>query len=68
VHLPVVAEVDFVDEGRIDTKLVLSAAPLSDAQRRGLELFFRVYAWSKRRLAQLRRRRGEIAFRGVRRV
>jgi inorganic pyrophosphatase len=66
VRLPVVAEVDFVDDGQDDTKLVLSPRPLTAAERRGLERFFRVYARAKRVLALARGRRGEIAFRGVR--
>ena len=66
VSFPVVAEVDFVDEGRRDMKLVLSAVPLSRAQRRGLAAFFRIYAVGKRGLARLRGRRGETRFRGIR--
>jgi inorganic pyrophosphatase len=68
VNLPLVAEVDFLDEGRVDTKLVLSAAPLSPAQARGLAAFFRVYAVAKRALACLRGRPGGIHFRGIRRA
>ena len=66
VSFPVVAEVDFVDEGRVDTKLVLSAAPLSAAQVRALAAFFRIYAVGKRGLAYLRGRHGEIRFHGIR--
>lgn len=68
VRLPVVAEVDFVDEGRTDTKLVLAAAPLSRAQAGGLTAFFCVYAVAKRSLARLRGRSREVSFRGIRRV
>ena len=68
VSLPVVAEVEFVDEGRADTKLVLSATPLMPAQARGLVAFFRVYAVAKRGLARLRGRSGEIRFRALRSV
>jgi len=68
VDLPVVAEVDFVDEGRVDTKLILSAAQLTSAQARGLVAFFRVYTLFKRALARVRGRGGEISFRGIRRV
>jgi inorganic pyrophosphatase len=69
VSLPVVAEVDFVDEGLVDTKLVLSArAALSARERAGLHAFFTCYALAKRGLARLRGRHGEIAFRGVREV
>ena len=66
VELPVVAEVDFIDEGQIDTKLVLSARPLTRGERRGLVTFFICYAFAKRGLARLRGRGGEIAFRGIR--
>lgn len=65
VRLPVRAEVRFVDEGRDDTKLVLSAKPLGTVERAGLVLFFTVYARAKRLLAWLRNRPGEIAFRGL---
>jgi inorganic pyrophosphatase len=65
VRLPVRAEVRFVDEGRDDTKLVLSAGALSVAERAGLVAFFTVYAQAKRLLARLRGRRGEITFRGL---
>jgi inorganic pyrophosphatase len=68
VCLPVVAEIDFIDEGQVDTKLVLSARPLTERERRGLETFFRVYVLAKRVLARLRGRRGLIAFGGLRRV
>jgi inorganic pyrophosphatase len=66
IRLPVVAEVDFIDEGRVDTKLVLSRTSLTRRERRGLHTFFTCYALAKRGLARLRGRRGEIAFRGVR--
>jgi inorganic pyrophosphatase len=65
VRLPVRAEVRFVDEGRDDTKLVLSAQPLGGLQRAGLWMFFTVYAQAKRLLARVRGRGGEIAFRGL---
>jgi inorganic pyrophosphatase len=67
VRLPVIAEIDFIDEGQVDTKLVLGVRPLTEGERRGLETFFRVYALAKRLLARLRGRRGPIAFRGLRR-
>jgi inorganic pyrophosphatase len=66
VTLPVVAEVDFVDEGLVDTKLVLSARPLTLAERGSIVAFFVAYALAKRGLARLRGRPGEIRFRGVR--
>jgi inorganic pyrophosphatase len=65
VRLPVRAEVRFVDEGRDDTKLVLSAESLGAMERAGLVLFFTVYARAKHLLARLRGRGGEIAFRGL---
>ena len=65
VRLPVRAEVRFVDEGRDDTKLVLSAQPLGGLQRAGLWTFFTIYAQAKRLLARVRGRGGEIAFRGL---
>jgi inorganic pyrophosphatase len=65
VRLPVRAEVRFVDEGRDDTKLVLSAEALGAVERVGLVAFFTVYARAKRLLARLRGRSGEIAFRGL---
>ena len=68
VTLPVVAEVDFVDEGLVDTKLVLSARPLTGAERAGIVAFFVAYALAKRGLARLRGRKGEVRFRGIREV
>ena len=68
VLLPVVARVQFVDDGVPDDKWVLSAAPLTDAQERALVRFFRAYVWLKRGLARLRGRTGAIAFHGVQRV
>jgi inorganic pyrophosphatase len=65
VRLPVRAEVRFIDEGRDDTKLVLSAQPLGGLQRAGLWMFFTVYAQAKRLLARARGRGGEVAFRGL---
>jgi inorganic pyrophosphatase len=66
VHLPVVAEVDFIDDGLIDTKLVLSRRPLTRAEHLGLSAFFHLYVLAKRALARLRGRRGEIRLRGIR--
>jgi inorganic pyrophosphatase len=66
VELAVVGEVDFVDEGRADPKLVLSSRPLGRLEQRGIEVFFRAYARAKRLLARSRGRSGEIAFRGLR--
>lgn len=65
VELPVVARVRFVDAGRIDTKLVLSHAPLTVPQRRLLVGFFRVYAHAKRALNLVRRTPGTTRFEGL---
>lgn len=48
----------FVDDGELDAKIVCSAAPLTDLDRRGIEAFLRVYAWLKRALYLVRGRRG----------
>lgn len=42
------AVVDFVDDGVLDPKVVCSPTPLSGAQRRSVERFFRLYARLKR--------------------
>ncbi len=65
VELPVVARVRFVDAGSDDTKLVLSAAPLSPGQRRTLVTFFRLYARAKGLLNRLRRAGGPTRFEGL---
>ena len=59
---------DFVDEGLVDTKLVLSPRPLTGAERAGIVAFFVAYALAKRGLARLRGRKGEVRFRGIREV
>lgn len=64
VELPVVAIVGFVDAGQDDPKVIFSALPLSAAQRRGLALFFRVYALAKRALAASRGLQGATRFDG----
>lgn len=64
LRAPVVAVIGFVDAGLADPKLVCSAGPLTAAQRRGLALFFRVYALGKRALAAARGRAGETSFVG----
>jgi len=48
VSMPLRAVMGFVDGGVLDPKLVCSAAPLTEAQRVGIERFFRVYARFKR--------------------
>ncbi|MCE9666658.1 inorganic diphosphatase [Myxococcus stipitatus] len=57
VCVPVQGIIGFVDAGRGDPKVVCSLAPLSDAERAGLEAFFRVYALFKR---GLHRARGDV--------
>jgi len=44
----------FVDRGQLDPKIVCGDRPLSPAQRRSVERFFRVYARFKRALAWAR--------------
>lgn len=57
--------VDFLDDGVPDPKVVCSPAPLSPAQRRAVERFFRLYARLKAGAARvLGRPRGTTAFRG----
>jgi inorganic pyrophosphatase len=54
VSVPLRAVMGFMDAGVEDPKLVCSNAPLGDAQRRGIERFFRVYARFKRVVNLLR--------------
>jgi len=54
LRLPVVAVLDFIDDGCADPKVICSEAPLSRPQRAGLRLFFAVYATFKRSLARAR--------------
>jgi len=54
LRLPVVAVLDFIDDGCLDPKVICSEAPLSRPQRAGLRLFFAVYAAFKRALARAR--------------
>jgi inorganic pyrophosphatase len=56
--------VGFLDGGVHDPKVVLSDAPMSPAQRAGLELFFRAYAGFKRALAAARREPGATDYLG----
>jgi inorganic pyrophosphatase len=64
VRKPVVAVVDFLDAGEADPKVVCSERPLTELDRRGLELFFTTYALAKRGLALVRGKSGETRFRG----
>ncbi|MEZ4451585.1 MAG: inorganic diphosphatase [Nannocystaceae bacterium] len=66
VRRPVVAVVDFIDDGAADPKVVLGAEPLSAGERRGLWLFFAIYSRFKRALARLRGSRRETRVRGLR--
>lgn len=54
LRVPVVGVIGFVDAGRGDPKVVCAAAPLTDAERAGLERFFRVYALFKQVLHRVR--------------
>ncbi len=54
LRLPVVAVLDFIDDGAEDPKVICSEAPLGRRQRAGLRLFFAVYATFKRGLARVR--------------
>lgn len=66
VELAVVGIIDFVDVGQEDPKVIFSARPLTGMQRRGLELFFTVYALGKRALAAARGLDGPTRFAGWR--
>ncbi|MBC7544889.1 MAG: inorganic diphosphatase [Candidatus Sericytochromatia bacterium] len=67
VHLPLVAWVEFIDDGVRDYKLVLSQAPLNRGEERGLIRFFRLYVILKRVVAMMTGRRGATTFVGVHR-
>ncbi|MCP3097644.1 inorganic diphosphatase [Myxococcus sp. K15C18031901] len=54
VRMPVQGVLGFIDAGRGDPKVVCAMAPLSEAERAGLETFFRVYAFFKRGLHRVR--------------
>lgn len=64
IRAPVVAEVDFVDGGARDTKLVVSQRGLTAGDLRQLKLFFWFYAQLKAPWNRVRGR-GQTAFRGV---
>jgi inorganic pyrophosphatase len=61
VHVPVRAAVSMLDAGRVDDKLICSAAPLGARDRAVVIAFFHFYARCKRVLALLRGRRGPCA-------
>ncbi|WP_223746613.1 MULTISPECIES: inorganic diphosphatase [unclassified Myxococcus] len=64
VRLPVVGVLGFVDSGRGDPKVICGAAPMSAAERAGLESFFRVYALFKRGLHLVRGNDTDTRFTG----
>ena len=66
VRLPLVAWVEFIDEGMRDYKLVLSSTALGRSEEQGLIRFFQVYTVVKRLVARLSGRRAPIDFRGIR--
>lgn len=65
LDVSVYGEVRFVDAGAVDTKLVTSDGPPTEAERRLVVAFFRVYVHAKRLLHALRGERGETRFDGV---
>ncbi|MEZ4380951.1 MAG: inorganic diphosphatase [Nannocystaceae bacterium] len=64
VRCRVVGVVDFIDDGCEDPKVICSERPLSPWERRGVELFFAVYACFKGALARLRGSRRTTRFGG----
>ena len=64
LRCPVVGVIGFLDEGIHDPKVICSQEPLQSAQRRNVELFFRLYARFKHTLAAVRRRRGATQYLG----
>jgi inorganic pyrophosphatase len=61
LRAPVRAVMGFVDADTPDPKIVCSHAPLTSAQRRGVERFFRAYALLKRVAHRLEGRSGRTA-------
>lgn len=57
--------VHFVDAGLADPKLVCSGKPVSEAEKRDVERFFRRYAWARRLLNLLQGKVGETGVRSV---
>ena len=62
VALPTLAVVHILDAGDEDPKLVLGAPPLSAADRRALQAFFRLYDVAKGTLNRLRGKTGATRF------
>ena len=57
-------QVGFIDAGLSDPKWICSPRPLSPAQRRQVERFFRRYAVAKRLINQVRGKRGATRYLG----
>ncbi len=68
VRLPVRAVVEFIDAGRSDPKIVLSARPLRRVEWLGLWAFFLVYSPPKRALSRWRGESGRTRIIAVHRV
>lgn len=64
LDIPIRGIVRFFDGGDFDPKLVCSEAPLTGSQRRGVVLFFTMYAAFKRWLQARRRGRGSTRYDG----
>jgi len=65
LECPLVAVVRFLDAGEQDHKLVLSDAPLTEAQRLLLKGFFTVYAQARSGLNVAKKRWGRTAYLGL---
>ena len=64
ISSPVVAVVDFVDNGQADPKVICCTRRFRRRDAAGLAAFFTAYALAKRALALSRGQHGETAFRG----
>lgn len=64
VDLPVLGVVRFWDAGRPDDKLVASDGPITPSQRRGVETFFRLYAFARAALNLARGLSGRTEYLG----
>jgi inorganic pyrophosphatase len=65
VRAPVVGRVQFVDAGQVDAKWICAYAPLTAADKLGIELFFQLYARVKRVFNLLQRRSGPTRYVGI---
>jgi inorganic pyrophosphatase len=61
VRAPIRAAIDFIDADTPDPKIICAADPLTHAQRRDVERFFRSYAVLKRMLHRVRGQKGRTA-------